>query len=215
MEFKLLEVAGFHSAMLGMRYPTKSKGDSTYINNEFVLGDRDKRLAMSLLSKSETVNGDEIFKGDTHGKFSRSIVAWFNVDMPRYIWSELDTYSVGSTTVSSESTMYTLIKESKEITKDMFVGCTPQKVVDDFASTVDMLRKEYKENKHIPINIIKASLPEGWMQARVKSYSYQTLRRIYTDRKNHRLPEWQVVCNAIERLPYADELLFGGKYGLK
>ena len=37
--------------------------------------------------------------------------------------------------------------------------------------------------------------------------SYQTLRRIYFQRRKHRHPDWQVFCNWIETLPYANELI--------
>ena len=33
------------------------------------------------------------------------------------------------------------------------------------------------------------------------SYSYQCLRRIYLERRNHRHPDWQIFCDHIEKLP--------------
>jgi hypothetical protein len=56
---------------------------------------------------------------------------------------------------------------------------------------------------------LKQALPESWCQRRIKAYSYQALKGMYHSRKNHRLPEWQVICDTIETLPYAAELLFG------
>lgn len=40
----------------------------------------------------------------------------------------------------------------------------------------------------------KENLLEGTMQKRVQLFSYQTLRRIYEQRKNHRLPHWHKFC---------------------
>ena len=57
---------------------------------------------------------------------------------------------------------------------------------------------------------MKSELTEGTMQKRVQMFSYQTLRRIYIQRKNHRLPHWQVFCNWIETLPFAQELILAG-----
>ena len=37
--------------------------------------------------------------------------------------------------------------------------------------------------------------------------SYQALRRIYQQRRNHRHPDWQIYCKWIEKLPYAQELI--------
>ena len=54
---------------------------------------------------------------------------------------------------------------------------------------------------------MKSELPEGTMQRRVWCYSYQTLRRIYFQRRNHRLPHWRKFCEFIETLPFAKELI--------
>lgn len=54
---------------------------------------------------------------------------------------------------------------------------------------------------------MKSELKEGTMQKRVQMFSYQTLRRIYFQRRDHRLPHWHVFCDWIESLPYAKELI--------
>lgn len=58
---------------------------------------------------------------------------------------------------------------------------------------------------------MKSELTEGTMQRRVQYFSYQTLRRIYYQRKNHRLPHWHKFCAWIEKLPYADVLITNDK----
>ena len=54
---------------------------------------------------------------------------------------------------------------------------------------------------------MKDALPEGTMQKRVQMFSYQTLRRIYFQRRDHRLPHWHTFCRWIESLPYANLLI--------
>lgn len=54
---------------------------------------------------------------------------------------------------------------------------------------------------------MKESLPEGHMQKRVWMFSYQTLRRIYFQRKDHRLPQWRQFCAWIETLPFAKDFI--------
>ena len=54
---------------------------------------------------------------------------------------------------------------------------------------------------------MKESLPEGHMQKRVWVFSYQTLRRIYFQRKDHRLPQWRMFCAWIETLPFSKEFI--------
>jgi hypothetical protein len=50
---------------------------------------------------------------------------------------------------------------------------------------------------------MKENLPEGTMQRRVWMFSYQTLRRIYFQRKDHRLPQWRIFCKWILTLPFS------------
>ena len=53
----------------------------------------------------------------------------------------------------------------------------------------------------------KEHLEEGHMQKRVWMFSYQTLRRIYFQRRNHRLPQWRTFCGWIETLPLSQEFI--------
>jgi hypothetical protein len=54
---------------------------------------------------------------------------------------------------------------------------------------------------------MKDELKEGTMQKRVQMFSYQALRRIYKQRENHRLPHWQVFCDWVDSLPFAEQLI--------
>ena len=54
---------------------------------------------------------------------------------------------------------------------------------------------------------MKANLTEGTMQKRIQMFSYQTLRRIYHQRRDHRLPHWREFCDWITTLPYFEELI--------
>lgn len=58
----------------------------------------------------------------------------------------------------------------------------------------------------------KAEIKEGHMQKRVVMMSYQTLRRVYLQRRNHRLPHWKEFCKVIETLPFAKEFILTGIY---
>jgi hypothetical protein len=60
---------------------------------------------------------------------------------------------------------------------------------------------------------MKENLPEGTMQKRVWMFSYQTLRRIYFQRRNHRLPQWRMFCDWIKTLPFSNEFITVEKDG--
>ena len=205
VKFELIEVGGFVAAIEGMRFPTKSVGDSRIFTTRglcdsgIFLGPKDIHLATSLVKK-----------GPVHAKFQRGITAWFLVNMPRSIWSELETYSVGVDMISSESTMYTLKKESAKIEDEMFVDYTPKWVIEQYRENVLRLTEQYGSRNEIPIEVLKSILPEGWLQARNRGFSYQCLSSMYHYRKDHRMPEWrETICPAIEKLPYFNELILG------
>lgn len=53
----------------------------------------------------------------------------------------------------------------------------------------------------------KGAITEDTRNRRVVMYSYQTLRRIYFQRRNHRLPMWRKFCAYIAMLPFGKELI--------
>ena len=57
---------------------------------------------------------------------------------------------------------------------------------------------------------MKSELTEGTMQKRVQVFSYQVLRRIYIQRRNHKLPHWKEFCTWVETLPFAEQLILIG-----
>lgn len=56
----------------------------------------------------------------------------------------------------------------------------------------------------------KDEIPSGHIQKTIDWYSYQTLRRIWIQRHNHRLSVWHEFCCWIESLPFAKELILTG-----
>ena len=53
----------------------------------------------------------------------------------------------------------------------------------------------------------KDEIPMGHIQKTIDMISYQTLRRIYKQRRNHRLPMWHDFCKWIETLPFSKNLI--------
>lgn len=199
--FTVMEVGGFYPSIYGMRLPHQSTHlmDSYVLENSFILGEADKKLA-----------GNLICAGTEHAKFSRGIVAWFKIDMPRKIWSELDTYTVGMLPVSSESTMHRLLKDT--ISDADFDEETDTDVIEFFSNKRDsIIAADITINKKK--NRLKSALPDGYMQQRVRGFSYQALRNMYFQRRNHALVQWQIICDEISKLPYANELILVNREG--
>lgn len=210
MEIKNTEVYGFEAALRGMRNPLNSwdNSDSYYNkeNNQYVIGNNDMKLAQSLIKS-----------GSEHCKFLRMIHISADFDMPRYFWSEFDTYHYN--TKNSCSTMHKLLNNDNPITLDMFATCDEDEYIwNEIIERLEELRLEYKEIQSTTKNVkemnrlllrAKRLLPEGMLQIRTVDTNYAELRNIYFQRRNHRLhEEWiDTFCKWVKSLPYADELI--------
>lgn len=56
----------------------------------------------------------------------------------------------------------------------------------------------------------KDEISMGHIQKTADMFSYQTLRRIYIQRRHHRLAMWHDFCRWIESLPFAKQLILVG-----
>ncbi len=209
MEFKTLQISGWQPAIQGMRNPLKSydKADScieiidpNYVTmGQFIFGPNDYKLAKGL------------WKGGTeHRKWMRQVIVWVKITAPRYWWSEFDTYKIG-TSANSESTMHTLLKEdfdesqfewpfeANSVEEHMFITYIKVlKAIRDKANGASTPAQ--KEAYH---RILKAMLPESFLQTRTICLNYEVLATMYRQRKNHRLPEWNTdFVSWIKTLPH-------------
>lgn len=212
MEIKNTEIYGFKAAFRGMRNPMDSwvKSDSYYDNeinhNQYIIGNNDMNLAQTLIKS-----------GSEHCKFLRMIHVSADFDMPRYFWSEFDTYHYN--TKNSCSTMHKLLNNNNPITLDMFETCDEDaylwnKIIvrlEEFRLDYKELQKTTKNKEEMDRLLLRAKrlLPEGMLQLRTIDTNYAELRNMYFQRRNHRLKEeWiNTFCKWVENLPYADELI--------
>lgn len=170
IDIKLIELSGFVSALQALRLPyglecrSMALFDMSECNDIFTL-----RTQVELSEKDEDLLKSLIRRGDEHAKVIRGIVAYVEINAPRFFWQEASTYRIGCEVLASESTMHI---QGKGLSEEELVK-------------------------------IKNELPEGTMQKRIVMLSYQTLRRIYKQRRKHRLPHWREFCSWIETLPYS------------
>ena len=224
MEFKETEVWGFKHALRGMRNPMDSwdKSDSKYwlpneFTNEKVCGDNVDWIPYHIGENDMNLAQKLIKAGNEHAKFMRMIHVAVDTDMPRYWWSEADTYHFN--TKNSCSTMHKLLNRNTPITKDIFITCDEDN--DWWNITINKLEKLRQEYKHIQSTTknntdmdrllvrAKRMLPEGFLQMRTWDTTYAELRNMYFQRRHHRLKEeWiDTFCKWVESLPYAKELI--------
>lgn len=180
LDVKTIEVAGFLSAVEALRLPfgkecrSQTNYDDSWVEDIVPNFQSDVRVFFD--ERDLTLMSTLIKRGDEHAKVLRGIIAYAEINAPRFWWVEMDTYRIGSERLSSESTMHIQGR-----------GMSAEELVK-----------------------MKSELTEGTMQKRVQYFSYQALRRIYQQRRNHRLPHWHIFCDWIKTLPFANELILIG-----
>ena len=175
--------------------------------------------------------------GSDHAKYRRMITVYVDILAPLYWWKEMDTYKVG-TVANSCSTMHTITDKPFELddfsTDHLFdaLGCKDPDIIWNLkvlindvpvlespkgfiVITCDVLnhyRDLYLKTKDKKYwwQIIQL-LPSSYNQKRTLMLNYENLARIYAARKDHKLDEWRVFCEWIEKLPYAKEIVFPRK----
>lgn len=164
-----------------------------------------------------------IAAGPEHAKFLRQIEVSFDLTAPLFVFKEFDTYKV-ATTANSTSTMHKLastpitvdcfeiddydgslkVFDSEPYDYDVYMNECTERIID----ICESLRKKYVETKDKRYwkELIRW-LPESWLQTRTITLNYAVLRNMYFQRRNHKLSEWHYICEWIESLPYAKELI--------
>lgn len=199
MKIQNLVTFNWENAIYGMRSSFKSydKIDSNF--KEGIIGENDLELMKKLIKG-----------GSSHRRFLRSITVSYEMDSPLYFLKEFDKYSVGVNTLS-ESTMHKIT--SKPLSKEDF-ECEEvysqhgRLLLTQTINTLNMLINTYKINndKKVWKEIIQL-LPSSFIQKRFITCNYEVLYNIYKQRQGHRLIEWSMWRNYIEKnTPYFNEL---------
>lgn len=206
IDIKDIEVVGLRHAIVSMRNPMNSWDESDSVTDsitgQFTMGKKDHELAMKLVKA-----------GTDHSKFMRDIQIKCQISAPLYWWKEMDTYKV-STVRNSCSTMHKILE--KEFTMDDFsmdkmdVNSCAYSTMLEVISELNLLREFCLDHKPED-DVYKVTwykliqlLPSSYIQTSSWSGSYQTLRNIYSARKNHKLDEWHKFCDTIEYLPCSE-----------
>ena len=146
--------------------------------------------------------------GAEHRKYARMIQVYLNITAPLYWWKEFDTYKVG-TVCNSCSTMHKI--HEKEFTLDDFshehlmgggIECIKHLCMD-----LNLCRNYYLETKDKEWwwQMIQL-LPTSYNQTRTVMLNYENAFTIRRQRKNHKLDEWHILCDALLNLPYYREI---------
>ena len=135
--------------------------------------------------------------GSGHDQFLTSIIVQFDLTFPLKAWVELQRYHFIDF-CSSMSTMHRIIN------MDIDKYCNKY-VSENIKSILRAYILEYKENP-TEENFRKViyNIPSGFEYTARLTTNYRQLKTIYSQRKNHRLPDWKMFCEWIETLPHSE-----------
>lgn len=223
------DIFGWEAAVRGMRNPKNSwsKIDSKWADTscgepsyDYKVGDNDMKL-MGTLVKA----------GVSHRKFLRFIFVTFDITAPLYFWKEFKTYRQDKKFLDDEeefipqeyieqyietnscSTMHTIM--SKKFELDDFshehLNKASTEMMQEMIDMLNSYRIAWKSNgfvedgskKDLWWQIIQL-LPTSYNQRRTVLLNYEVLRKMYKERKDHKLDEWHTFCRWIESLPYSE-----------
>ena len=139
--------------------------------------------------------------GTGHDNFLNGIIVQFDLTFSVKAWVELQRYHFIDF-VSSQSTMHCISK------MDIASMCN-EYVSLDTINTVNRLKVNYLITKSDDDYLrLLYNLPTGIELTARMSTNYRQLKTMYMQRKTHRLPDWHIFCDFIEKLPHS-ELITG------
>lgn len=202
LEVSNINTYGFEAAIRAMRNPKNSwnLSDTTYINNEVKLGEKDLTLMKKLIKA-----------GPDHRKFLRQIIISLDIKAPLYFLKEFDTYKVG-TVSNSCSTMHKIQDKAFELSDFSTEWLDERDSLNLMKNAVYLLnvyRDLFNEthDKHFWWQMIQL-LPSSYNQLRTITMNYEVAYRMYFARKDHKLDEWHTLCDAFKNeLPYFKEFI--------
>ena len=154
--------------------------------------------------------------GEGHDNFLNGVIVQFDIYAPLYMWKQIQRYH-WMDFISSQSTMHKLTKfkvaECCVKYTDKIILNRYQELLDEYNNFDIVHEKEWEENpnemqelKNEKWYTLVASLPCGFVLGATMTTNYRQLKTIYSQRKYHKLKEWEQFREWCKKLPYFKEL---------
>lgn len=173
-------VFGFPSSVKASKYPMSTDIDSlTHEITDTVVG----------LAQAE--------KGSGHDQFLTGIIVQFDLTLSLKAWVEAERYHFLDF-VSSQSTMHRITRMDIEEQCNDYV--LPE-TIDRLRGLIEDYKKDPTPSKYLRVLY---NIPSGFRLTARMTTNYRQLKTIYSQRCNHRLPEWRSFCAWMETLPHSE-----------
>ena len=142
-------------------------------------------------------------KGGGHDQFLTGIVVNFDLTFSNKAWVEAERYTFLNF-ISSCSTMHRISKMGIAQCCNGYVSAAAIREVNYWQERYNQLAGDPDvppEHKLEAYRQLLYNLPSGFELTAGMTTNYRCLKNIYAQRRDHRLPDWHVVCDWIETLP--------------
>ena len=142
--------------------------------------------------------------GSGHDCFLKGITVQFDLQVPEYIWRQLDRYHFIDY-ISSQSKMHRITRIDLDSVCNRYVY---DEVKEILKSIIDKYEAETDTDKKKELfNEIIANTPAGLMLTARMTTNYLQLKSIINQRSNHKMQEWKYLCDWFKTLPMLEELV--------
>ncbi|MDD4779036.1 MAG: hypothetical protein PHT02_00335 [Tissierellia bacterium] len=147
-----------------------------------------------------TINLASSEKGEGHDQWLTGVRVAFDLTFSNKAWVELERYRFVEF-VSSQSTMHRISKFNLSKQYNEYVDTRIINIMEE-------LKDKYNQSqdKEDYLKLLYSN-PAGFELTARLTTNYRALKTVYSQRKNHRLPEWQELCKWIETLPEFKKLV--------
>ncbi|MCL2368215.1 MAG: hypothetical protein FWC72_04390, partial [Oscillospiraceae bacterium] len=146
-------------------------------------------------------------KGGGHEQFLSGITVTFDMTLTNKAWVEAERYRF-LTFISSMSTMHRVaffkIGDSCNEHTSQEAIAVAEALQETYHEIDGKAEPQRKKDAYLALLY---NLPAGFELMAGMVTNYRCLRNIYEQRRTHRLPDWHIVCDWIETLPLARELI--------
>ena len=184
-----VRIYGLNESVIASGYPMQIE---THDMNEVVVGDKDLKRVKHL--------GNAV-PGSGHDCFAKGITVQFDLQVPEYIWRQLDRYHFIDY-VSSQSKMHRILKMDIDKACNKYVLDSTKETLKNL---IDTYNREVSDlGKKELFNHVIANTPCGLMLTARMTTNYLQLKSIVNQRSNHKMQEWRLLCDYFKTLPMFD-----------
>ena len=137
--------------------------------------------------------------GSGHDQWLTGVIVQFDLTFSNKVWVEAERYHFLDF-VSSQSTMHKIAEYDPNASYNEYVDPRMVEIMrEKIALYNETTDPELKTKRYLELLY---SNPAGFVLTAGMTTNYRQLKTIYTQRLNHRLPEWREFCKWIATLPY-------------